>query len=177
MNNRTTVQDQRVLALKVRDLEQLIDDRYAALQVKHQALGKRVDALTKKVNDLPDLTGMERRLQDLIRTQTKANTVAESLLTESNVAKIIAQARELSDMYEEHVSMLSTVESVLWALWRTAPMNREIPLESASMRLIQLMSNGSSYFHDRKDWTLKKWIGFLKKGWSEDLQPETPIVL
>jgi len=77
---------------------------------------------------------------------------------------------EFKQVYQQVLSQASTIEMVLFTLWKTLPNQRVISIEDAAVKLVRLAGRGPAFFHARREWSMTKWAVYLATLTEEDFE-------
>jgi hypothetical protein len=86
---------------------------------------------------------------------------AKKFLHDDAVAQAITRAAEIGELYQRAYSMMTVVETVIYALWRARELQQHLSVGDAALRLVQLMGHGAGYFQERDHWSVAHWIRHL----------------
>ena len=63
--------------------------------------------------------------------------------------------------YQQVLTQASTVEMVLYTLYKIPKQLRPLTIEDAAIKLVRLIGHGPEYFHARREWRIQDWIKHL----------------
>ena len=110
---------------------------------EYQAAKESVEA---RKNEMPRVYKTEARMPS-----------AQELLT-------ISDGRLSEDVraaYQQVLTQASTVEMVLYTLYKTPKQLRPLSIEDAAVKLVRLVGKGPEYFHARREWRISDWLKHL----------------
>lgn len=124
-----------------------------------QELDRSVAVVRKRINAQLNL--------DAPRTyKTEARTpTAQELLTISDGRL----AKDVRAAYQQVLTQASTVEMVLYTLYKTPKQLRPLSIEDAAVKLVRLVGKGPEYFHARREWRINDWFKHLTTISEEEL--------
>ena len=124
----------------------------ADFKVIAEELGRSVSAVRRRIN-------MEKQSLDGPRTyNTEAKMPsAQELLTISDGRL----AEDVRTAYQQVLTQASTVEMVLYTLYKTPKQLRPLSIEDAAIKLVRLVGKGPEYFHARREWRISDWFKHL----------------
>jgi len=76
---------------------------------------------------------------------------------------------EFRQVYQQVLSQATTIEMVIFALWKIPRYKRPVSIEEVAVKLVRLAGRGPAFFHARREWSLTKWLAYLAKLSEEDL--------
>ena len=85
-------------------------------------------------------------------TQPKFNS---SLLSDERLNE------ESRAVYQQVITQASTVEMVIFTLWKMPKYKRPLGIEDAAVKLVRLIGHGPEYFYARRAWTINDWFKHL----------------
>lgn len=81
--------------------------------------------------------------------------------------------RGLADSYQEVWSALTTIEQVLFVLWKYPKYRQILSVDDAAVKLMRLMGYGPAFFHERRDLSVERWVLLLARLSDDDLPLST----
>ena len=76
---------------------------------------------------------------------------------------------EIRVTYQRVLTQATTIEMVLFTLWKTPSRQRTISIEDAAVKLVRLAGHGPDYFHARREWKINDWIKHLEQVSERDM--------
>lgn len=70
---------------------------------------------------------------------------------------------EVRATYQRVLTQATTVEMVLYTLYKMPARERPLSIEDAAIKLVLLIGHGPEYFWTRKDWAIKTWFKHLAR--------------
>ena len=156
----TDEEDQRIIELRRK-------------QLSYTEIAREIKRTKAAVAERCEILGCTRKKHPKGES-TESPKVFGTKKTETTTEKLIKLSdgrltEDVRSTYQQVLTQASTVEMVIYTLWKLPKQIRPLTIEDAAVKLVRLIGHGPEYFHARREWRINDWLKHLAAITEEEL--------